>query len=156
MLSRLPYRPLTLPFEHTMFRAMQDQTSTVLPAWTYFTIPSIDASYLDCGTCSHMPEGTPLAWTPKQPPCSLTPDTRYFYGLAVVSEGPCGWGKMPHIAYYRNCESAALPLSRSSMHIHSNDGELWHSNGRGMLWPIAISECCLAADFPYTQLCYGI
>ena len=68
-------------------------------------------------------KGTPLAWTPKQPPCSLMPNARQFFGLVVVSEGSCGWGKMPHIAYYRNCESAALSLSRSFMHIHSNDGK---------------------------------
>ena len=67
----------------------------------------------------------------KQPPCSLMPDTREFFGLVVVSEGSRGWGKMPHIAYYRNCESAALPLSRSSMHIHSNDGRVWHIDGCG-------------------------
>ncbi|CAK0753829.1 ribosomal 40S subunit protein S9B [Coccomyxa viridis] len=30
------------------------------------------------------------------------PDTRQFFGFVVVSEGSCGWGKMPHIAYYRN------------------------------------------------------
>ena len=51
------------------------------------------------------------------------PNTRQFFGLVVVSEGPCGWGKMPHIAYYRNCESAAISLSRSSIHIHINDVE---------------------------------